>query len=260
MSQYETRQVGKYFRRFEEIECPPDEFSSICVGQFDSAVLMKSSCPPNHIGSSPHRHASNQYLFVAKGTLVVVIAGQEFPVGPSELIFIPAGYPHRNYNPTDEPEFHLEIISPNTTQMARRTEMTDEKTPEGLDIVRGLDPDGYEPTKTAGHTRQWLLNRASGGDFAAISMDRLAPGAGDEVHHIHPFDEFYFVTEGALDVDLAGELRRAIPHTLVCVPAGVAHRIANNDTAEEAHVCLVIPEPAPEVPAETRVDFALTND
>ena len=247
--------MGRYIRRFAEIECPPEEFSSICVGQFDSAVLMKSSRPPDHTGSEPHRHLSNQYYYVVEGTLVVVIAGrgilrrtERADRHPGRLSALQLQSDPRAGVP---PRGHLSEHHPDGTTGG------DDRPghPRRSDDRPRITPDGYRETETVGLGRQWLLNLRSGGDFAAIAMDRFAPGSGDQTHHIHPFDEFYFVTEGTLSVDLAGEEETIEPYTLVCVPAGVAHRVGNDGANDEAHLLLVIPEPPAGKPWQTVVDF-----
>jgi quercetin dioxygenase-like cupin family protein len=66
----ETRVVGRYVRRLDDMKSPVDAFSSIVISQTDSAIALKSSAPPGK-GVRPHRHPVNQYLFILEGELDV---------------------------------------------------------------------------------------------------------------------------------------------------------------------------------------------
>ena len=69
--------------------------------------------PPG--GGSPegrHIHAVDQFFFVLEGRLRVVVAEEEFDVGPGGLIVFPAGVPHMSSNIDSETSVHLSFCAP----------------------------------------------------------------------------------------------------------------------------------------------------
>ena len=61
--------------------------------------------------------------------------------------------------------------------------------------------------------------------------------------HIHDFDQLFWVLEGTLTIDIAGE-RHAVPSGhLVVLPAGVPHRNWNEAVPAERHLAFLIPAP-----------------
>ena len=63
--------------------------------------------------------------------------------------------------------------------------------------------------------------------------------------HTHEFDQFYFVIEGALEVQIGLDMQVVGPNTLVVLPAGVPHKQRNaSETDIERHFTILVPEPA----------------
>ena len=82
--------------------------------------------------------------------------------------------------------------------------------------------------------------------------------------HTHEFDQFYFVIEGALEVQIGLGKQVVGPNTLVVLPAGVPHKQRNaSKTDIERHFTILVPEPAlansPEHPWDTGVELTATG-
>lgn len=56
------------------------------------------------------------------------------------------------------------------------------------------------------------------------SVLRVAKLHGEFHHHSHDTDELFFVVDGAMQIDIAGELHDLRAGQGVCIPAGVTHR------------------------------------
>ena len=62
---------------------------------------------------------------------------------------------------------------------------------------------------------------------ASVYLAEMAPGAQGPPLHTHEFDQFYFVIEGALEVQIGFDTQVVGPNTLVVLPAGVPHKQRN---------------------------------
>ena len=51
----------------------------------------------------------------------------------------------------------------------------------------------------------YLVNRECGSNNASVYLAEMAPGAEGPPLHTHEFDQFYFVIEGALEVEVGLE-------------------------------------------------------
>ena len=90
-----------------------------------------------------------------------------------------------------------------------------------------------------------------------MSIVTVAPGAGGPPTHVHAFDQFHYVLDGQLTVEVGLDLVTAGPHSLVVLPAGVPHSHRNDGAQAERHISLIAPEPAAgDAPWDTAVVLA----
>jgi mannose-6-phosphate isomerase-like protein (cupin superfamily) len=76
-------------------------------GRFAFAVVTAAADEP---GTTPHVHRDHDDLsFVTEGTLAYDVAGEVFEASAGTLVLIPAGLPHRWWNPRSEPAEFLNI-------------------------------------------------------------------------------------------------------------------------------------------------------
>lgn len=67
---------------------------------------------PGSAGPGTHIHRFDQYYLVLEGELTVEIALETYTVGPDQLVILPAGVPHRQYNAGEVTERHVAILAP----------------------------------------------------------------------------------------------------------------------------------------------------
>ncbi len=226
----------------------------------ESCYVIATKVPPGVHGPGRHTHTSDQIYVVLEGTTTIELGTDERQVGRFGSVFIPAGVPHHNRNDGDGDEVHIEIIAPGgfLQPIASPTESTD---PKGLPYyTRDLPPKSEDGQMSV----SWLANRESGSTNASVYLTELAPGASGPPTHVHDFDQFYFVVEGALEVEVGLAKHTVGPNTLVVLPAGVPHRQRNASAdAIERHLAILAPEPplphAPEHPWDVAVTLETTG-
>jgi quercetin dioxygenase-like cupin family protein len=78
-----------------------------------SLTVVEHPLAPRALGSPVHTHRhEDEYSIVLEGTVGVEIGDKNFEAGPGSVIVKPRGIPHAFWNPTDQPDRLLEIISP----------------------------------------------------------------------------------------------------------------------------------------------------
>ncbi len=83
-----------------------------------------------------------------------------------------------------------------------------------------------------------VLAKATGGNLTLFAFD-----AGQGLtEHTSPFDALVMVLEGVLRLSIAGAPVRALPGTIVRLPAGVPHAV---DAPEPARMLLIMLKDAP---------------
>lgn len=223
----------------------------------EAAHVVGSTVRPGKGGPAHHKHQySDQLYYVLRGQMRVTFGDQEHDVGPNSLVYIPLGTPHHNTNIGDVDEFHFEVISPPVGVRQEILVYTDETDLGGREpFVKKLeDVPSEEPLP--GFTVTRLLQRSDGAEQMALYLGEVAAGAGGPDWHIHRFDQFYYVLEGELTVDVALDHFVAVPGDLVVLPAGVPHRQRNEGSAAERHLTLLIPEPHEGEEWDLPVEFA----
>lgn len=214
-------------------------------GQFlyagESCYVIATKVPPGVEGPPRHTHASDQIYAVLEGTTTIELGTEERQVSRFGSVFIPAGVPHHNRNDGDVDEVHIEVIAPGgfLQPIATPTDSTD---------ARGLRYSTYEHQgvtgTTGGMNTAWLANREVGSKHASIYLGEVAPGGEGPSLHVHEFDQFYFVVEGALEVQIGFDTHLVGPNTLAILPAGVPHKQRNASSTEvERHLAILVPEP-----------------
>jgi len=226
----------------------------------ESCYVIATKVPPGVEGPARHTHASDQIYVVLEGTTTIELGAEERQVSRYGSVFIPAGVPHHNRNDGDTMEVHLEVIAPGgfLQPIASPTDSTDAK---GLpyftkDFVESGDGQGFSVS--------YLVNRGSGSVNASVYLAEMSPGAQGPPLHTHEFDQFYFVIEGALEVQIGFDTYVVGPNNLVVLPAGVPHKQRNaSDSNVERHFTILVPEPplphSPEHPWDVAVELTATG-
>jgi mannose-6-phosphate isomerase-like protein (cupin superfamily) len=255
------RGPGRYVRRFADVPLPAGEPGNDCLAMFESATFIRSFVPAGQAGRGFHTHEVDQLYFILDGELEVVIGGTALTGHEHELIVIPAGLPHRNFNRGTVDELHLEIILPTPAPWPAWTRDAEQSSvPAPPNLVRREDLGqtiAYE--RHRGYRSNILADRSSGFDSGHLRIDRLDPGASGPGLHIHRFDQFYFVLEGTLSVEVAGERHDVHPHELAVLTAGAPHRQWNESSSTVKWLTMNLPEPEPGTRWDAPVD-SFTGD
>jgi mannose-6-phosphate isomerase-like protein (cupin superfamily) len=225
----------------------------------ESCYVIATLVPPGAHGPARHTHTSDQIYVVIDGEITLELGAEAHKIGKYGAGFIPAGTPHFNHNDTNADEIHIEVIAPGgfLQPIATPTDSTDAGD-------RPYYTRDAPPTTGSGMAMSWLANRESGSEHASIYLAEMAPGAAGPPTHIHDFDQFYFVREGSLEVEVALEKHVAGPMTLVVLPAGVPHCQRNASSTEvERHLAILASEPelpnSEDHPWDTGVTLAATG-
>lgn len=212
----------------------------------ESCLIIATKVPPGVAGPPTHRHPSDQTYVVTQGEITIELGARTEVAKARSAVFIPAGLPHRNWNDGDEDEVHVEIIAPGVLPVQRLTEMGLSELGDVHDtsvqqaFVRKADPARLTGRAFA---LDWLANRASGANHAAVYLAEVPPGKDTPPLHVHEFDQFYFVLQGILSVEI-GLMRHDVPPGhLVVLPAQVPHRQWNEQEETEQHLTFIVPEP-----------------
>ena len=78
----------------------------------DTAVVLYAEAGPQDGGPRTHVYECDQYYFVLEGERTIEVALQKYVVTRNELVVLPAGVPHRQYNMGGVAEKHLTINTP----------------------------------------------------------------------------------------------------------------------------------------------------
>ena len=84
-------------------------------------ALVEHLFPPRALAAPMHRHHDeDEFTFVTRGRIGVLLGDVEMVAGPGDLVVKPRGQWHTFWNAGDEPAACLEIISPAGLEQAFR--------------------------------------------------------------------------------------------------------------------------------------------
>jgi mannose-6-phosphate isomerase-like protein (cupin superfamily) len=238
----------RYVRAVDFDAFPPTAFHSQRLADpstgLDSCICICTRVPPGTgTTSGLHTHPSDQLYYVLRGTMHARVGDATHVVGPGNLVIIPAGVPHWNWNEGTEAEVHFELIVPAPApgeSLVTRVDDANATAPR-LQVIRALDQTQFDPSR---FSQVILADRSSGLDTLSLGVFRVPPGARSPGLHMHRFDQIYYVIGGTMGVEIGFSEYVAGPDTLVVIPAGMPHRNWNAGTDVEYHLNLRVPEPS----------------
>lgn len=206
----------------------------------ESCLIIATKVPPGVSGPPRHKHPSDQTYFVVQGELSIELGDKPETASARSAVFIPAGLPHQNWNDGDTDEIHIEVIAPGVLPNQRLVETADLRDSSAAPgFVKESGPGGGRDFGL-----DWLVNRAGGAKHAAVYLAEVPPGKQGPPLHVHEFDQFYFVLQGTLNVEVGLHNYEVPPGNLVILPAQVPHRQWNEGYEAERHLTVIVPEPA----------------
>lgn len=181
-------------------------------------------------GPALHVHDVDLLYYVVSGSALVHLGHGSHQAKPGDLIFIPAGLPHRSDNQTGEDEHHLEILLPGVlpgSPVLRTVESVDDvPLPAASAVVRSI---AGTPDASDADSRSWVLaDEEAGIPCAQVAAVELAAGAqSPDAPERRPTERIIVVTAGRLDLELAGRKQSVEAEAVIVIPAGVEHRFWN---------------------------------
>ncbi len=258
----------EFIRPFEEARFAPSAFNgyrNYFGAYLETVTIIGSKIVPGGCGPGLHYHPSDQLYFLVEGRTNVQLGHDVHPVGAGTLVFVPAGTAHCNWNDSDAEEFHIELIVPTVRPgIALLTFVDSPDHAPGSTVspylVR-LDPSQHKQSaRLPGFRLQNLAGPDRGMTSCVVNAAELDPGKAGPGTHVHDFDQFYFVLDGELHVEVGLHRGVAARHTLVVLPAGVPHRQWNEGTVPERHLAILTPAPAPGLPLDRGVTLTATGE
>lgn len=235
----------------ESVENDLQQGDTTVVAQLETASFLARMLPPRSAGQSLHYHDVDQLLFVFKGSLGVQLGAEVDIAAAGSFVFAPAGIAHWCWNPGTEPVQYVEVFVPTPALFG-----------PSIHFVSS-------PERAPGSAHRGFVKRASAamaqdfGEGSAFDLSpflgfgcpdnadtcmsyhaMVPPGGGGPPLHTHPFDQFYLVIEGQLNVQIGLAEHLVLAPALVALPAGVPHRQWNRGPGAERHVVVNTPIPA----------------
>jgi mannose-6-phosphate isomerase-like protein (cupin superfamily) len=102
--------------------------------------------------------------------------------------------------------------------------------------LRSLDR--AEPFRTKDGSTIRELHRTS---VQSLAEAALEPGQATQRHYHRQSEEIYFVTKGAGELEVDGEIRTVRPGDAILIPPGAWHTLENDGTSELLILCMCSP-------------------
>jgi mannose-6-phosphate isomerase-like protein (cupin superfamily) len=224
-------------KAFEETGFP--EYTVQMLAHPESATFINSRVGSGGHAADLHVHHADQIYYVIDGEMQLELGTERFSVAAESLVFIPAGLPHRNWNEGPHSEFHFEMIVPTArpgVSMLRLVDSAEHAHDQSLGYVTRADIGTSDVM-----TLQLLTKPSVGRSGAKVSVCAEPAGAPGVDLHTHPFDQFYYVLEGTLGVEIADSAHEVEDRTLVALPAGVSHRSWNSGASQVRYLVVEVP-------------------
>ncbi|KAJ3546940.1 hypothetical protein NM208_g1756 [Fusarium decemcellulare] len=232
----------EYIRPFDE-DATTDtgfpQYQAQIVSNLESGIILAIHIGEGGCGPGLHYHHSDQLYYLARGSMKVRLGGSVQQVNTGSLVIIPAGLPHRNWNEGPGPEAHLEMIIPALHRLKQISYMIMIEKPEDIPEELRASSKGYVIRVDPKFLKELLpgfkvlplADPSPGSRRAVVMYPEVGPEMGEPPAHVHEFDQYYFVLEGELTIDVALQKHRVTPNQLVKLPAGVLHRQYNQAAA-----------------------------
>jgi quercetin dioxygenase-like cupin family protein len=250
----------EYVREFIPSKLANDRFDYVVLADMESCLIVGCRAPGVVTGFPRHVHGGDQLYYVLAGRVGLELNGEHHDVSADSVVFIPEGTPHSNSYPGPAEELHIDIIVPAPSTMGTvATDVGDRVTAgPGTGFVRAVG--NSTPTEVLPGFRTLVLaDRAVGSDHISLRLNEVAAHSERLPWHIHDFDQFYFVLDGVLELEVGRGRYSVPPMRLVVMPAGVPHRNWNEGNVTERHLALLTPHPAADAPPDYGVHFELTG-
>ncbi|MTD56553.1 cupin domain-containing protein [Amycolatopsis pithecellobii] len=251
----------EFVREFVPSKLAEDRFDYTVLADMESCLIVGCRAPGVVSGFPRHRHHADQLYYVLKGRMDLELNGEHHDVAADSVVFIPEGTPHSNSYPDAAEEWHLDLIVPAPSTMGTVAVDVDADVTggPGTGFVRAVG-DVVGDEVLPGFRSFVLADRTVGSRHISLRMNEVDAGSEKLPWHIHDFDQFYFVLDGVLELEVGRKRYSVPPMNLVVLPAGVPHRNWNEGSVTERHLALLTPHPVAGEPPDYGVNFELTGN
>lgn len=216
-------------------ELPPGNQRRVLIGPDCGFPECEIACCRLAPMSPPHPPLTLQLdrlVFALSGELSVHLGKEPIRLQRHSLLRIPQGVPHSVGNAQDVEATCIEIRAATTSSAAPA---------DLMQLLRKAEFGVAAPV--TGFEYSFLASRALGSEGIAVNIARVSPGHQGPDYHIHTFDQFYFLLQGRLAVDIGFHRYEVSAPSLVILPAGIVHRQRNEGSSVEEHLAILCPEP-----------------
>jgi quercetin dioxygenase-like cupin family protein len=223
--------------------------------QTNGAFTVAETMVPPGGGPPPHVHGHEDETFaLLAGEIGFIFGDQTLSGRAGDAITLPQGIPHTFHNFSDRPAKFLVAAAPSgfehfiheaglpATDLLNPPPITDADVQRLLaacpkyDLQMKFDhrpsragdplPKARELWVLGLHVALHLRGEQTAGKFCVATIS-LRPGQSIGRHSHQHEEELFYILEGTMTFDLAGQKLTATPGTFIHVPAGVVHAIAN---------------------------------
>jgi mannose-6-phosphate isomerase-like protein (cupin superfamily) len=210
----------------------------------DSCEISLLELAPNMDAGDLLAGTEERLLFILSGQVEVTFGDEREIIRRDDCVFLPRGRAFRVHNAASESATLLDIQARESIAVPKNVETAGEASLVAL--VHRLRDNGFRThsdhqAEGQPFDVQHLVNRGLGSRHLKVFASLVKPGSGMGLH-IHPFDQFYFVLDGTLDLQVGLRTASAGPNDLVIFPAGVVHRNLNSSPDPVLQLTINAPE------------------
>jgi mannose-6-phosphate isomerase-like protein (cupin superfamily) len=107
--------------------------------------------------------------------------------------------------------------------------------------IQYIIPVDFKDFKPTEFHSQWVGTTDQGVEGCFLVVTRVPPGTGTSAVHTHLGDQFYFIFEGEMNLQLADETMKAKADDLIYIPTAVPHKNFNSTDKDEIHWEFIVP-------------------
>jgi quercetin dioxygenase-like cupin family protein len=186
---------------------------------------------PGKASHEPHRHAQEELIVVKEGTLEVHIEGRTQIAGAGSSFFYASNDAHAVRNLGDTRATYWVI---NVATAATHDESKQNKTPKLQSAVYDWEKLPVKPSKV-GEGRAVLNGSTVTLTNLETHITTINAGEAPHAAHRHPDEEFVFIREGTLEVNINGKTQRAGAGSVLFLASNDLHGWRNVGTTRATY-------------------------
>lgn len=197
-----------------------------------SALTTASHLSAGGRGPGLHYHLGDKLCFVLHGTMTVQVGDDTLRLGENSLALIPSGTGHTHWNDGPGNETHLEMIVPAPAGTGPEVSLLIDSiahVPSEHRAVRAASfchVDRERSAEIAPGVRVQMLTERSDSQLVVRYLE-IDEGSACPLETVDGSDQYYFVLEGQLSIDVDDQRLVVQAGSLAVLPGGTTHRHFN---------------------------------